>query len=125
MRFYEVGRSAAVVVLEQEGALMLRTNGLPEAMIDLAGASPKFSGEFWLSPLALIARPATESMLVVGYGGGVVVDGIAPTVRNVDVIELEPKVIDANRAVRTLRARDPLNVPELSRGTAKPGETTS
>ena len=108
LRFYEVGRSASVVMLEQEGSLILRTNGLPEAMIDMVGAAPKFSGEFWLSPLAVIARPATESMLVVGYGGGVVVDGIAPTVRAVDVIELEPKVIDANRAVRQLRARDPL-----------------
>lgn len=108
VHYYEVGRSATVVVLEQDGALMLRTNGLPEAMIDMPGSAPKFSGEFWLSPLAVIARPSVESMLVVGYGGGVVVDGIPPTVRSVDVIELEPKVIDANRALRKLRARDPL-----------------
>ncbi|HEU4530031.1 MAG TPA: fused MFS/spermidine synthase [Steroidobacteraceae bacterium] len=108
LRYYEVGRSASVVVLEQEGSLMLRTNGLPEAVIEMAGTAPRFSGEFWLSPLAVIARPATQSMLVIGYGGGVVVDGIAPTVRSVDVIELEPKVIDANRAVSALRARDPL-----------------
>lgn len=109
MRFYEVGRSASVVVLEQDGALMLRTNGLPEALIEMAGLAPKFSGEFWLSPLAVIARPQTESMLVIGYGGGVVLDAVPPSVRHVDVIELEPKVIDANRAMTALRKRDPLS----------------
>lgn len=114
LQYYEVGRSATVVVLEQEGALMLRTNGLPEAMIDMPGSPPKFSGEFWLSPLAVIARPNVESMLIVGYGGGVVVDGVPPTVRSVDVIELEPKVIDANRRLRRLRARDPLADPRIN-----------
>jgi len=108
LQYYAVGRSASVVVLEQDGSLLLRTNGLPEAIIDVVGAPPKFSGEFWLAPLAVIARPATESMLVVGYGGGVVVDGIPPTVRSVDVIELEPVVMAANGAIRSLRARDPL-----------------
>jgi len=113
LRFYEVGRSASVVVLEQDGALMLRTNGLPEALIEMTGIAPKFSGEFWLSPLAVIARPQAESMLVVGYGGGVVLDAVPPSVRHIDVIELEPKVIDANRAVTALRKRDPLVDPRV------------
>jgi spermidine synthase len=113
LRFYEVGRSASVVVLEQDGALMLRTNGLPEALIEMTGIAPKFSGEFWLSPLAVIARPRTESMLVVGYGGGVVLDAVPPSVRHVDVIELEPKVIDANRRLSALRKRDPLLDPRV------------
>jgi hypothetical protein len=47
-------------------------------------------------------------MLVIGYGGGVVLDAVPPSVRAVDVIELEPKVIDANRAVAGIRKRDPL-----------------
>lgn len=114
IRYYDVGRSATVLVLEQDGALMLRTNGLPEAMIDMPGAAPRFSGEFWLSPLAVMARPRAESMLVVGYGGGIAVDGVPPTVRSVDVIELEPKVMEANRAVRSLRARDPLLDPRVT-----------
>jgi spermidine synthase len=108
LRYYDVGRSASVVILEQDGALMLRTNGLPEALIETPGIAPRFSGEFWLSPLAVIARPRTHSMLVIGYGGGVVLDAVPPSVREVDVIELEPKVIDANRAVAPLRKRDPL-----------------
>ncbi|HNR22413.1 MAG TPA: fused MFS/spermidine synthase [Steroidobacteraceae bacterium] len=106
--FYEVGRSADVVVLGQDGGLALRTNGLPEALMDTPGIAPRFSGEFWMSSLAVLARPATERMLIVGYGGGVVVEGVPPSVRAIDVIELEPVVIEANRATRQLRRRDPL-----------------
>src|SRR5262249_25052957 len=68
--YYGVGRSSSVVMLEQDGGLILRTNGLPESMIDMPGTPERFSGEFWLSPLAVIARPRTQSMLIVGYGGG-------------------------------------------------------
>lgn len=111
--FYDVGRSADVVVLGQDGGLVLRTNGLPEAMMDTPGVAPRFSGEFWLSSLAVIARPATERMLVVGYGGGVVIEGVPPSVRHIDVIELEPVVIEANRATRAMRRRDPLLDPRV------------
>jgi spermidine synthase len=113
LRYYGVGRSASVVALEQNGMLVLRTNGLPEAMMEMTGSVPRFSGEFWLSPLAVLARPETKSMLVVGYGGGIVIDGIPPSVDSVDVIELEPEVIEANRALRSLRKRDPLADPRV------------
>jgi spermidine synthase len=112
--YYDVGRSASVVMLEQDGSLVLRTNGLPEAMIDMPGTPPRFSGELWLSPLAVIARPATQSMLVVGYGGGVVIEGVPPSVRSVDVIELEPRVIDANRSTQDRRRRNPLLDPRVN-----------
>ena len=112
--YYDVGRSASVVMLEQDGSLVLRTNGLPEAMIDTPGSPPRFSGEFWLSPLAVIARPDVASMLVVGYGGGVVIEGVPPSVKHVDVIELEPRVLDANRATSARRRRDPLLDPRVN-----------
>jgi spermidine synthase len=112
--YYDVGRSADVVMLEQDGGLVLRTNGLPEAMMDTPGMAPRFSGEFWLSSLAVLARPGAQRMLIVGYGGGVVVEGVPPSVRHVDVIELEPAVIEANRATRELRRRDPLLDPRVN-----------
>jgi spermidine synthase len=104
---YDIGRSASVVMLASDGGLALRTNGLPEALMDGPGALPRFSGEYWLSPLAVIARPRTRDMLIVGYGGGVVVEGVPPSVQHVDVIELEPKVIEANKRFAALRKRDP------------------
>jgi len=111
--YYDIGRSASVVVLAQDGGLALRTNGLPEALMDTPGSVPRFSGEYWLSPLAVIARPNAEDMLIVGYGGGVVIEGVPQSVRRIDVIELEPKVIAANRATRALRRRDPGSDPRV------------
>lgn len=112
--YYDVGRSASVLVLAQSGGLALRTNGLPEARMEVAGAVPSYSGEYWLTPLAVIARPQAKDMLIVGYGGGVVVEGVPPSVERVDVIELEPKVIEANRQTGPLRKRNPLNDPRVN-----------
>ncbi len=112
--YYDIGKSASVIVLEQDGGLALRTNGLPEALMEAPGSLPRFSGEFWLSPITAIARPGAETMLIVGYGGGVVVEGVPPSFRSVDVIELEPLVIEANRATRQLRKRDPLTDPRVT-----------
>ena len=112
--YYDVGRSASVVMLKQDGGLALRTNGLPEALMEMSGTSPRFSGEFWLSPLAVIARPSARTLLVVGFGGGVVIENVPASVRAVDVIELEPLVIEANRVTRSLRKRDPLSDPRVN-----------
>jgi spermidine synthase len=112
--YYDVGRSASVVMLAQDGGLALRTNGLPEALMDSPGSLPRFSGEYWLSPLAVIARPATREMLIVGFGGGSVVEGVPPSVRKIDIIELEPKVIEANRRTSAFRRRDPLADPRVN-----------
>jgi spermidine synthase len=111
--YYDIGRSASVVMLAQDGGFALRTNGLPEALVDGPGSVPRFSGEFWLSPLAVIARPQARDMLVVGFGGGVVIEGVPPSVQRIDVIELEPKVIEANRRIAALRRRDPLGDPRV------------
>lgn len=112
--YYDVGRSASVVMLAQDGGLALRTNGLPEALMEGPGALQRFSGEFWLSPLAVVARPQARDMLIVGFGGGVVVEGVPPSVRHIDVIELEPKVIEANRQTGALRKRNPLTDPRVN-----------
>jgi spermidine synthase len=111
--YYDVGRSASVVVLQQDGGLALRTNGLPEALMDSPGTAPRFSGEFWMSSLSVLARPSIRDTLVVGFGGGVVVEGVPASVRRIDVIELEPKVIEANRATRARRKFDPLSDPRV------------
>jgi hypothetical protein len=102
-----------VIVLAQDGGLALRTNGLPEALMDSPGSVPRFSGEYWLSPLASIARPQLRDLLVVGLGGGSVLEGVPPDVSHVDVIELEPKVLDANRATAAMRRRNPLDDPRI------------
>ena len=108
IRYYEVGRSATVLVLEEDGYLNLRTNGLPEASTNLRGAPPYQHNQHLLSTVPVLARPDTRDMLIIGFGGGVAVEGVPPSVEAVDVVELEPKVIDANRILSEERQIDPL-----------------
>ena len=47
-------------------------------------------------------------MLIIGLGGGVVAEDISPSVRQIDVIELEPKVVAANQTIAAERNINPL-----------------
>ena len=107
--FQAVGRSSSVLMLEQRGRLFLRTNGLPEAWIEPAG-SPLIaaSAGHWLSMIPVCARPQAKSLLMVGFGGGVALEAVPPSVETVDCIELEPEVIAANRSISDRRMVDPL-----------------
>ncbi|MCY3731378.1 MAG: fused MFS/spermidine synthase, partial [Rhodospirillaceae bacterium] len=113
IRYYEVGRSATVLMLEEDGYLNLRTNGLPEASTNLRGAPPYQHNQHLLSTVPVLARPDTRDMLIIGFGGGVAVEGVPPSVDTVDVVELEPKVIDANRILSEEREIDPLQDPRV------------
>ena len=113
IRYYEVGRSATVLVLEEDGYLNLRTNGLPEASTNLRGAPPYQHNQHLLSTVPVLARPDARDMLIIGFGGGVAVEGVPPSVEAVDVVELEPKVIDANRILSEERQIDPLQDPRV------------
>jgi len=114
IRFYEVGRSATVLVIEDNGYFNLRTNGLPEASTNLKGAPPYKHNQRLLSALPVLARPDTESMLIVGFGAGATLEGVPPSVKSIDVIELEPEVIEANRSMSEERQIDPLADPRVN-----------
>ncbi|MEE9570470.1 MAG: fused MFS/spermidine synthase, partial [Gammaproteobacteria bacterium] len=112
--FYSVGRSSTVMLLGEGSYYYLRTNGLPEASILARGGSPVQDPEKWLTALPVAARPDTESMLVIGFGGGVALEGVPPSVQTIDAVELEPEVIEANRMLRGKRNHDPLEDPRIN-----------
>ena len=112
--YYGVGRSSTVMLLSEGGYYYVRTNGLPEASIAIRGSPPVQDPEKWLTALAVAARPDIEDMLVVGFGGGVVLEGVPPSVDRIDVVELEPKVIEANRLLEGRRNIDPLADPRFN-----------
>ena len=112
--YYGVGRSSTVMLLSEGGYYYVRTNGLPEASIAVRGSPPTQDPEKWLTALAVTARPDIEDMLVVGFGGGVVLEGVPPSVDRIDVVELEPKVIEANRLLEGRRNIDPLADPRFN-----------
>ena len=113
IRYYGVGRSATVLMLERDGYLYLRTNGLPEAATDLKGAPPSKQTQRLLATLPVLARPNAESMLIVGFGGGVVAEDIPTSITDIDIVELEPKVLEANRFISAERNIDPLLDPRI------------
>ena len=114
IRYYDVGRSATVLMLERDGYFYLRTNGLSEAAIGLKGAPPSKDSQRLLATLPVLARPKAGSMLIVGFGGGVVAEDIPMSITDVDIVELEPKVLEANRSVSADRSIDPLADPRIN-----------
>ena len=111
---YAVGRSSTVMLLASGIYYYLRTNGLPEASIMVRGSPPIFDTQKWLTALPVAARPDIRDMLVVGFGGGVALEGVPASVASVDVVELEPEVIEANRQLSGKRNIDPLADPRFN-----------
>ena len=112
--YYDVGRSSTVLMTREEGSIGLRNNGLPEAGTEFRGSPPSRNTQQALATLPGLIRPDAKSMLIVGFGGGNAVNGVPPSVGKIDVIELEPKVIEANQLAGDLRITDPLADPRLS-----------
>ena len=112
--YYGVGRSATILMGDLDGFFHLSSNGLSESAIARRGTAPVNNSQKWLSGLTTLARPDARSMLVIGFGGGVALEGVPPHVTDLDVVELEPKVISANRAVSDERGHDPLLDPRLN-----------
>ena len=113
LRYYEVGRSATVIIVEEGGYFNIRTNGLPEASTNLKGAPPYKHNQRLLSALPVLARPDIEDMLVIGFGAGATLEGVPPSVKSIDAIELEPEVIVANQSISAERQIDPLADPRI------------
>ena len=112
--YFAVGRSSTVYLAETQGTFELRTNGLPEASVLVRGAPPMLHSQSWLTAMPVAARPDAENVLVIGFGGGVAVEGVPASVAEVDVIELESEVINANRQLSGRRAIDPLVDPRVN-----------
>lgn len=112
--FVEAGVSSTVVLTREHDRFRLYTNGLPESEICPRGAvAGAEAGLRWLTALPVIARPDAKSMLVIGFGGGGAVAGVPPGIEQIDVIELEPGVLEAARRVADLRFDDPLADPRV------------
>jgi hypothetical protein len=97
--YLEEGRGSVVsAVTYDERAAEIQSNGLKEALIDLANPrfGPPTEGLLGIWPYLL--HPAPESAFVVGFGGGTTVQTLAFTsLRRIRVVELEPRVVDAVR----------------------------
>jgi len=110
---HAVGRTTSVMLFEAQGRYRLTTDGLPEAGVDPVGSLSEGGVAQWLGALPGVLRPEARDVLVVGLGGGVALEVMPSSYASVDVIELEPEVLAANRLLSPLRARDPLADPRV------------
>ena len=111
---FEVGRSATVMMREVNASWRLTTNGLPEALILAKGSHPRTlpMGQ-WLGAVGVLARPQARSAFVVGLGGGTLLEYLPQSLEQVDVVEIEPAVVEANRRIAAHRRLDPLSDPRV------------
>ena len=116
LEFSAVGRSATVALVREQFGWRLLTNGLPESSIERPENPPDaFHPSQWLAMLPVLQRPESRSMLIIGLGGGNTAGAITPDLETVDVIELEPEVVEANRRIADRRIYgDPLADPRVS-----------
>ena len=112
--FQRVGRSSTVRLSNAGSYYLLQNNGLPEAVIIPKGTPPMGAGlHRWLTALPLLARPEARDVMVIGFGGGIAVEKLPDSVESIDVVELEPEVIAANRFLSDNRDDDPLSDTRL------------
>ena len=114
LTYYAVGRSSTVLLIDDGVGWDLRTSGLPEANIRRRGVSAgRALIQQWQNALPVLARPKAKTLMFVGLGGGVATELVPARIERIDVVELEPEVIEANRAVAGLREVDPLADPRV------------
>ncbi len=106
--YFGVGRAATVQAQARPHGILLRSDGLPEALIARRGAPPSIDDQQWLGAIGAMAVPSASSMLVVGLGGGVALEALPQSLRRIDVVEIEPRVVEANRLLAAARRTDPL-----------------
>jgi spermidine synthase len=113
--YFGVGRSATVLLVRRNGGWRLLSNGLSEAHVVPRGGNAVGSSVLphWLGAMASLVRPEARSLLVVGLGGGSVLEAVPRLIDSIDVVELEPEVIAANRVIASQRREDPLSDPRV------------
>jgi spermidine synthase len=106
------GRTSVVSVNAQPGGWKLMTNGMPEAGYTYAPPHRSLA-TLMLAMLPYVTVESPERALVVGFGGGATLDALLRTrAREIEVVELEERVVDAARLLYQGRAH-PLDDPRV------------
>ncbi|HMH49935.1 MAG TPA: fused MFS/spermidine synthase [Candidatus Acidoferrum sp.] len=91
--FYRDGLSSTVSVHRSADNVFLRVNGKTDA-----STGTDMPTQLLLGHLPLLAHPEPQSVLIIGMGSGVTAGAVARhPVRRIDVVEIEPAVVEASR----------------------------
>jgi spermidine synthase len=91
--YYKDGANVTVTVSQYGGDLNLKVNGKPDASTrgDLAT-------QILLAQIPLLLKPDARDVLVIGLGSGITAgSALAHPVESLDVVEISPEVVEANR----------------------------
>jgi spermidine synthase len=98
--FHEDGKTSTVSVLKYpQGVLSIKTNGKPDASINItrAGDSIDESNQIMLGAVPLVFHPHAKTAAVIGWGSGMTTHILltTPQLDRVDSVEIEPTIVKA------------------------------
>ncbi|MBC8024289.1 MAG: hypothetical protein H7Y14_14285, partial [Burkholderiales bacterium] len=100
--FHRDGKTATVDVLEADGKRSIRTNGKPDAALNMVAGDIPTGDEYTMALLAILPlghRPDAKSAAVIGFGSGMSTTFLlnSPNLRHVETIEIEPAMVEGAR----------------------------
>lgn len=95
------GRVSVISLVTYDGIkAKLQANGLNESVIDMTDRYNTLAAESMLAYMPYFLHPNPQSAFVLGFGGGVTTQAFTNTdVKSIRVVELEPAVVQAGRAL--------------------------
>lgn len=99
--FLKEGKAGVISMVKfSDGFVRLQNNGLNESFIDLEDENNVLLVESLLGLVPYMVHDDPRSAFVVGFGGGITTKALTYTqLESVRVVELEPAVIEAGRAI--------------------------
>ena len=103
--FVRDGKTATVAVLTDGVAWSIRTNGKPDASINMGNGRPPTGDEFTMTLLAVLPlghMPEAKTAAVIGFGSGMSTAMLlaSPRLERVDTVEIEPAMVEGARYFR-------------------------
>lgn len=107
--YYRDGITGTVSVHEDEGARILKVNGKADASTGIDVPTQVMLGQ-----VPLLFGPPARSALVIGFASGMTVGSVAthPELQRIDVVEIEPAMVEASRFFEAENGR-PLDDPRV------------
>jgi spermidine synthase len=113
--FLRDGKTATITLIDQNGVVVIATNGKPDAAINM-GQGPAALDEVTMTlagAVPLLMHPAPKRVANIGIGSGLTSHVVmaSPAVEVLDSIEIEPAIVEATRAGFQPRVSNLFNDP--------------
>ena len=110
MLFYRDGKTATISVVDLETIRSIRTNGKPDASVQVGGRERAQPDEFTMvlaAAIALAHRPDAKTVANIGFGSGLTTHALlgSPRLERLDSIEIERMMVEGARLYAPLNER--------------------